>query len=329
MNKLAVLISDIHFSVNNLQLASESLKAAIDKSNELKVPLIVAGDLNDSKAIIRAEVANRLIELFGLAKQEIFILVGNHDLINEKGIGHGLNYLWPYAKIVDKPVLIDQGLTLVPYYSDLEALKTLLKMLRPEYPLIMHQGFRGAFMGDYIQDKTSIEISEVKDYRVFSGHYHRHQTLGTVTYIGSPYTITFGEANDGPKGFISINSDGTFERHILHLRKHITIELEAATAFNPSFESPLYYLKPEDLLWIKLKGAKSLLDAINKKQIAEKIVGHMNFKLEKIITENEDKPSETIISLTDKQQFDALIDSLEDTEAHKQNLKVLWRRIAT
>lgn len=326
-NKLAVIISDIHFNLNNLELASESLKAAIDKSNEFQVPLVIAGDLNDTKAIIRAEVANRLIELLDHARQEVYILEGNHDKINEKGIGHGLNYLWPYAKIIDKVEIIEGKFILIPYHSDLNALKTTLKTLPRGYPLIMHQGFRGAFMGDYIQDHSSIDVDEVKDFRVFSGHYHRHQTLGTVTYIGSPYTITFGEANDGPKGFLSINLTGTFEQHVLELRRHIIVEDEV----NNMTYSPLKFLrnnlKKDDLLWVKLKGTRSELDKITKQDLAKKYDLSMTFRLDKVCVDELQDEEKTQSNLSDKQIMDNIIDNLNDSEEHKALLKSTWREL--
>lgn len=326
MSKIAVLISDIHFNINNLGLASKSLEAALTKAEELQVPLIIAGDLNDTKAIIRAEVANALITILSKARVQVYILEGNHDKINEKGIGHGLNYLAPYSHIIDAPQHLVPSLLLIPYYSDADQLLAYLKTIRSTVTMIMHQGFRGAFLGDYVQDKTSIEVSAVERHRVFSGHYHRHQTLGTVTYIGSPYTITFGEANDGPKGFLSISADGSFERHILTLRRHVIISLNTDDLDGPKIW-PIS-LSPEDLLWLKISGPKSELDKLSKQEIADKYVGHSNFKLEKIPNESEKLEKETK-QLTDVQIFDSLIDSLSDTDEHKAALKALWRDLVS
>jgi hypothetical protein len=55
---VAVLISDVHFNLSTLELASSAMKMAQNRAVELNVPLVVAGDLTDHKAIIRGEVAD-------------------------------------------------------------------------------------------------------------------------------------------------------------------------------------------------------------------------------------------------------------------------------
>jgi len=118
----AVLISDIHFSLPNLELASAALLRAQFKAALLKVPLVIAGDLMDTKANMRAEVVNKLIQLFSVKDNpDTIILVGNHDLINEKGKSHSLNFLKPYTTVIDRPVtgeLLNLEVMLIPYISD-------------------------------------------------------------------------------------------------------------------------------------------------------------------------------------------------------------------
>lgn len=320
---IAVCISDIHFSVKNLELASEALSASILKAIELQVPLIIAGDLNDTKAIIRAEVANRLIEILSLAKTPVYILVGNHDLINEKGHEHSLNFLRPYATIIDKPSFITRGnssITMVPYLSNsvfLQESKWYFNTI-----IIMHQGVKGAWMGDYIQDKTSID--RTFNVPVISGHYHRHQTVGSVTYIGSPYTMSFGEANDGPKGFLILNSDGTYIRQILNLRKHVVIETHV-----DDLTRPIQNLNKDDLLWIKISGTSGELKKINKDELREQLKIPCSFKLDLIPTDDgrsELKDDESK-QLTNAEIFDNVIDTTNLTEENKTRLKNLWKGI--
>jgi len=346
MNKpIAVVTSDIHFNLNNLELSTIALKAAITKAEELKIPLVIAGDLHDHKAIIRAEVMNRLLEVIGAAKCKVYIIVGNHDLINEKGKDHGLNYLRQFACIIDFPQL--QGLNgttvgMVPYAQDF---KRELEEIESAYPeiIICHQGFQGGKMGEYIQDKTSIDPVLVKDFTVISGHYHRHQTIGsrvkvveddallrtfsgvgTVTYIGSPFTMSFGEANDPPKGFLILNSDGTYTREILNLRRHVKCEFTAEEIQMlwdwgpPSFD-------PTDLVWIKVSGPYSELQRLDKDALRS-WSGLASFKLDLIPTDSPTAPIE-VETLTASEVFDKLIDSTPESDQQKSTLKVLYREI--
>lgn len=318
---IAVCISDIHFNINTLPLASAALKSALRRSEYLGVPLVIAGDLNDTKAIIRAEVANAIISIIKDARTMIYVLVGNHDRINEKSIDHGLNYLEPYANIVDLATYLTSNIGLIPYSSDPKLVLEYFKLNKPKI-LIMHQGFMGAQMGDYIQDKTSIDPELVKDYTVISGHYHRHQTLGTVTYIGSPYTITYGEANDGPKGFLILNEDGSFTRQILNLRKHIILNRDMQT-----MNDPVEGYNEGDLVWLKLSGPKVELDQLNKTELGLKLFGHSNFKLDLIPIEESNQKQVKVQNQQDWEILNSIIDASSHDNFIKEQLKALYKEL--
>lgn len=335
-NPIAVLISDIHFNINNLELASQSLLKAQFKAKMLDVPLIIAGDLLDTKAIIRAECANKLLQMLSVKdKTPTYILVGNHDLVNEKGSEHALNFLWGFAEIVDRPTKIALGSNcamLVPYYSDTNKLKFLLEDEDIPRTLIMHQGVLGANMGHYVQDKSSLPKETFKDFRVISGHYHRAQDIkcgrprkgavGLFSYIGSPYTTSFSEANDGPKGFRILYEDGSLELIPTNLRKHIIVERKIVEALKPI---PEY--TPGDLVWYKLYGPYVALQECSKEYIGKKLFGHSNFKFDKI---SDDSPVCTQEHSTPQDSstiLDNLIDLTGENDQTKAYLKSLWREI--
>jgi hypothetical protein len=320
---IAVLISDIHFNVHTREIATAALRDALEEADEMGVPLIIAGDLNDTKAILRAECANAIITAFeDYEDVRKIILVGNHDLVNEKGTEHSLNFLRPYADVVQAPVFENSlGLWLIPYQSNSDDLKVQLSVLPKGAIAIMHQGFKGAAMGEYVVDKTSIDPAEVAHLRVISGHYHKHQTIGTVTYIGTPYTITFAEANDGVKGILVLFSDGSFDRIGLKLRQHIIVERTPATVLDPIPD-----LSQGDLLWMKVEGPATELQKLNKKEIGLKHLGHQNFKLDKIYSEVR-ALHDDVEKLSDDQVFDRVIDDSDESPKQKSFLKQLWREL--
>jgi DNA repair exonuclease SbcCD nuclease subunit len=322
-NPVAVVISDIHFNVKNLELASKSLKAALKKAENLKLPLIIAGDLNDTKAIIRAEVANVLCEIFKHARTSCYVMVGNHDLCNEKGTENSLHFLIPYVNLVDNIQPLNINTWMIPYYSDKNKLAEALKQFEPGSKLIMHQGFMGAAMGDYVQDSTSLDPELVKEFKVISGHYHRHQTIGTVTYIGSPYTMSFGEANDGDKGYLILNSNGSYERVILSFRRHkkFTVRVNELSLYNFGVTSL------DDLIWLKIEGEESELSKIDKRKLGLDLFGHSNYKLELISTLPSQHLKTDSQHLTDEELFDSLINRLEESTEVKDRLKVLWKTL--
>ena len=320
---LFVAISDVHFNLNTLNTASRALITACHHAERLNVPLVVAGDLNDTKAVVRAEVMNQLISIFKYTGGKKFVLVGNHDLVNEKGEEHSLNFLEPYATIVDMPKVYPEipEVFFVPYQSKPAVLERILSAPRTEKIFVMHQGFNGAFMGDYIQDKSSITTDLVKHVKVFSGHYHRHQNLGTVTYIGNPFSVSFGEANDGPKGFIVVNSDGSYEQVPLKLRKHVVYKVDVT---NDNFLLPVNDTNEEDYIWVKVTGPRSKLANITKKEIAN-YIGHENFKLDKIPSDGVQQVKK--VKMKDDEVLDSIIDETTDSPEYKASLKKLWREL--
>lgn len=321
---VAVIIGDIHFTPSTLELATKSLIMAKDKADELNIPLIVNGDTLDSKAIMRGECVNRLLDIV-YHITETYVNIGNHDLLNEKGREHTLRFLNNYVDIVSKPISLGaSSIYIIPYQNSSEAMQSILDTTPKGSTLIIHQGVQTAYMGHYAQDKTSLPKDAYADFRVIASHYHRAQNIkcgrprkggvGLFSYIGNPYTLNFGEANDGPKGFAVLHEDGSLEHVPTNLRKHVVIE-KAYDDLND------IHCDKEDLLWLKVSGPRSELAKISKKSI----LGHSNFKLDLIPTDS--AKVDKVEGLTDHQLLDSLIDNLGETNDEKTYLKQLWREL--
>lgn len=319
----AVIISDLHFSINTLKIALQALQAAFREAEDLDVDLIIAGDLNDTKAIIRGEVMNALIDLFKRYQHiRSYTIIGNHDLINEKGKEHSLGFLAPYTKLVDGLAHLSDDLYALSYQSTTEQVVEYLNIIPDNATIIMHQGVKGAYMGEYIVDKSSIDPKLLSNFRVISGHYHRYQAIGTVTYVGTSYTTSFAEANDGDKGLIILNEDGSFTRKILHLPKHIILQYNVESLLINATQR--LDLSANSNIWVKITGPKSSLKSLTKQQVSDKIIGHMNFRLDLIPDENESTLS-IDDNKTEGQILDDLIDMLPETGLQIITLKNTWR----
>ncbi len=328
---IAVIISDVHYSLANLKLADAAMQQAIGKANNLRVPLIVSGDLHDSKANLRGECVNAMVETFKLCDSPPYIIIGNHDKINEKFDGHSLNFLSAYAMVIDKPVYQHKLGWLIPYYHDVEALRTFIKGIQTCKQLIMHQGVLGSNMGDYIQDKSALSLADVAGFRVISGHYHARQTIelpkmGKWDYIGNPYTVSFGEANDPEKGFQILMSDGSLEFVPTKLRKHVIYESYAdLDVFNRL--SAYDFAERDDLLWVKITGTHEELQKITRNKIA-KVLNKETFKLDLIPLDT--KTEAPAKQLNNTEMLDGLIDSMTNTsDERKARLKELWRHLGS
>lgn len=321
----AILISDVHVSLKTLSSSITALKAAVDCSNDLRVPLAVLGDLHDTKGSMRAECISAMIKTFQTAKTRPLVLVGNHDLINEKGLEHSLEFLRSYADVVDSPRRI-RSLNLIPYQTSKDSFLAALFGFPKGSEVLCHQGILGANMGSYFSDHSAITPEEIKEYRLISGHYHRAQTVGTLTYLGSPYTTTFAEADDGDKGFHILYEDGALEFVKLDLPKHVVIQITCPTggADYASWLSSDNKLRPDDKLWLKVSGAYSDLQKLDKNKIGAALLGHSDFHLDLLPLNTLIQPQKDILP---HQLLSAMISESEEAAGQKSYLDALWKEI--
>lgn len=335
-NPVAVLISDIHYNLNNLKLADAAMRQAIQKANDLNVPLIVAGDLHDTKASLRGECVKAIMDTFSLVETEAVVLIGNHCKIHERSPEHSLEFLRSMAIIVDRPMGYDI-FHMLPYFSDPDACRAALKDIPKGSTVIMHQGLTKAWPGEYSHDKSAIRPEDVADFRVISGHYHRAHDIkcgrprkgavGLFSYIGSPYTITFAEATDGPKGFRILYDDGTLELVPTNLRKHIVVEETFEAIVDGAGQSFTQHVRSEDLVWLKIKGASLDLDVIDKVELGIKLGLPSNYKLDLIPTDTPVTKADEVEGMKNEDVFDKLIDDSAEAPTVKYELKALWREI--
>ena len=327
---LAVLISDIHYSLPTLKLADTSLRMAIHKANELDIPVIIAGDLHDTKANLRGECVNAILKTMRTASYSPIVLIGNHDKINEKSSEHSLEFLADTCIVVDKPVEYQPYGWLIPYQHDTDFLRSYLQKVPKNSTIIMHQGITTANPGEYAHDKSAISTTDLADFRVISGHYHTRQDIkcgrprkgavGLASYIGNPYTLNYAEANDPDKGFQILNSDGTLTFVPTSLRKHVVIEMDGTKAI------PFTY-NDNDLLWVKLTAKKEDLYVYTKQRVADMLNFRGSFRLDLIpystsITSDAGSKS----NHTKPKLLDSIIDSLTNTSSEtKARVKELWR----
>ncbi len=320
---IAVLISDVHYSLNTFQVADTAFRMAVDKAAELGVPLIDNGDLTHDKALLRAEYTNAIIATLEYAADRgvrVYLNVGNHSLLHEKGAEHALNFLKAYATVISTPVSVD-GFNFIPYQTSPEAFMEALRKFPEGSIVFAHQGTIGGQLGDYVKDATAIDPKLTRAWRIFLGHYHSHYELENTISIGNPYTLTFGEARDAAKGFLIVADDGSYSRVLTNLRRHVIVECTAGVVLDP-----IDGLKPTDLLWMKVEGPATELQKLSKKEIGMKHLGHQNFKLDKIYAEMRAIQAD-IEKLNDEQVFDRVIQESDESPKQKVFLKKLWREV--
>lgn len=190
---------DPHADNNNQSKIGE----LFDIFEEIGNPVLILGDLLDTKEIIRGKTLNYVRRRIKESKLFFFIMVGNHDWFNLDCQEHALECLkdLPNVKVIDQPYLRGK-LLFMPYYEDIAQFKKDLQ--RPEFKeaevLFMHQGIVGFDYGNgHVADGNGhgeMEFSAtVRFHKVIAGHFHKHAQQGNLTFVGTPFTQDFGETD--------------------------------------------------------------------------------------------------------------------------------------
>jgi len=328
MNKtpIAVIITDIHFHLNTIKEASEVLLQAGHSAKVLNVPLLILGDTNDTKGVLRAECINTMIECFSILKRErvtSYLLVGNHDKINEKSKEHTLNFLKPFVDVVETPRLVSSLGQLIPYQDDPLEFSRIMSTTPAGVRVFMHQGVIGANMGEYVLDRSAVSSSLFENNKAYSGHYHLRHQVGNVLFVGNPYTKSFAESEDGPKGFTILYSDDTTHLVPTNLRRHVVLNLHLN-----DLHRPVEGVNPRDLVWVKLSGPEHIISKINPASAGLTLFGSPIYKLT-LFPDDAKTKVEVASTTTQEQLFDHLIDNSSYEEEEKGRLRKLWRSLVS
>lgn len=340
------MISDVHYNLQTLPVADAAMRRAIDVTNDMKVPLVVCGDLHDTKANLRGECVNALLAVFSSLNTDAYILRGNHDSVNERSEDSSLSFLDREAlredgevvcrTVVNRPNFFNKlgaidgkSIHLIPYQHDPNAFRAYVKKIDKGSTIIVHQGLTGTAMGDYIQDKSAINPEDVAGFRVISGHYHTRQTRqlpggGVWNYVGNPYTLSYGEANDPAKGYQILMSDGSLRFVPTNLRKHVVVEINYD--LSPTNHPKLPAYAPGDIVWVKAFGRGETVRQLSKATVAQDLGLLWDFRLDIIPTDSPAQVTRAQQDLSGGSLLDSLIDGLPDSsDERKTRLKSLWK----
>lgn len=178
-----------------------------------------------------------------------YILVGNHDLFyREKRDIHSMVITSEFTNIVlvDQPTVVGD-VALVPWLVEDEW--RAVSKIKSKY-IFGHLELPGFKMNAMVEmpDHGALNSTHFQhqDY-VFSGHFHKRQTKGKVTYIGNPFGHNYSDVWDFERGamYLEWGQEPEFIDYTDGVR-FITINLSALLA------NPELYLKPKTYMQVTL-----------------------------------------------------------------------------
>lgn len=214
--------------------------------------IVLLGDiLHYHERIENVSVLNKAYELITNLRYKtdhLFILVGNHDMINNEQFltdNHWMNGLkeWNNITIVDKGAIYsikNRRFTFSPYVPKskfIHALNIIDEHWKGSDIIFAHQDFYGCNYGFCI-DNTGDRWDETFPF-IISGHIHEKQRIGNnIYYTGASRFIDAGEKVDKTimTGII-FNNRLYITEHSLNLPKNITMNVSVEDFENLNIET--------------------------------------------------------------------------------------------
>ena len=201
-------IGDPHTTPDETEDVGNLLNYAARIADNRKVDQIcILGDLHHNHSVVRLEVFNFWRYNFrALAKRlpntRVVLIVGNHDMAGDQSVLAGqYNSLQLYHEdsliVVDSPVVLG-GVLHLPFYRDVDEFVQDCRN-NPTSHLVCHQSFCTAIYENGFPVMEGVDLGQIPQSRVISGHIHTPQTLRSndkeVWYPGAPRWRIASDAN--------------------------------------------------------------------------------------------------------------------------------------
>jgi DNA repair exonuclease SbcCD nuclease subunit len=236
------LISDTHVGMkaNNetmlkasITVVDEIIKLCLDRGCKLIIHL---GDFFDDRQTINVksqEIGQLIIEKFEEAGIDFILIGGNHDFYykRSKRLASINMFKRHNIHLITKPKHLtfdNVHFLAVPWLSSEEEITAFTEFAMKEghkYICLGHFDIKGYWNNDYHQSYTGIDPEVVRHFKkVYSGHFHKRQSDGNVTYVGSTIQKDHGETEQ-EKGITFLSTQDLSEdfQEFKNIPKHHTI----------------------------------------------------------------------------------------------------------
>lgn len=219
------------------------------------------GDTFHDHAVLRSELLKEFqdhVKTIAVSTPYWYIL-GNHDQFRPKDSKyHALQtFNIPNFRLFDKVEEVGDDITVVPYVQRFEDFPLQTKSI-----CITHNTFIGADYG-FKREDCGIDAGKINADIIISGHIHKRQSFGRVTYPGTPYAHSASDV-DQTKGlllFETSNFEQTFIESPFPKWRGLEFEITHDNPLANLHELLKIELNEEDKWIIKASGPKVELAA--------------------------------------------------------------------
>lgn len=174
---------------------------------------IFLGDWHHNRSTTDVSTMNYTVsnlEKLNQSFEKVYLIMGNHDeFYKDKREIHSLEFarLFPNIKVVNE-TFTDGSVTIMPWligdeWKKVPQLKSRYVFGHLELPLFYMNAM--VQMPDHGQLQSTHFVNQ--EY-VFSGHFHKRQTSGNVTYIGNAFPHNYADAGDDDRGMMLLEWGG-------------------------------------------------------------------------------------------------------------------------
>lgn len=216
--KKAAIFTDLHFGskTNSIQFNEDCVnfvrwfvETAINNNCDI---CLFLGDFHNNRTTTNNLTMNYSLQALRLLSDSfdrIIMLPGNHDLYYKDKLDVN-SVSWaehiPNIEII-KTIHTEGDVTFVPWLVGNEY--KLLKKTKSKY-MFGHLELPNFFMNSLVKmpDVGELKSTQLgKHDKIFSGHFHKRQTQGNITYIGNAFPHNYADAWDDERGMMILEWD--------------------------------------------------------------------------------------------------------------------------
>ena len=179
---------------------------------------IFLGDWHHNRSTTDVSTMNYTVsnlERLSQSFEKVYFILGNHDLFyKDKREINSVEFMRLFPNVVPiKETLTEGGVTIMPWlvgdeWKDIPKIKSKYLFGHLELPLF--------YMNAMVQmpDHGQLQADHFHNQEyVFSGHFHKRQTKGNVTYIGNAFPHNYADSGDDDRGMMILEWGSKPEYH--------------------------------------------------------------------------------------------------------------------